>query len=259
VTPDASPPSRLLTPEGVLAPTWSPEEARRVLRIAAEQTGPSALQLLEHAGMAAALLAIGMLEGRAERSRVIVLVGPGGTGAAGVCAARHLANRGVEVLVVTARRPAQATGPLGQQFLALGETSVEVLPFSAAFDVATADLVLDAVLSTGLEGAPRAAPMGLVRATEAARAPVLALDLPSGLDGGTGVSEGAVVAPAVTLAFGLPLEGLRPRNAGTVWLADLGLPRGVFERAGLSAPPVLFGTTSCVPLSWEPVPGVRGA
>lgn len=230
----------LLAPDGAVVPRISAAQWREVVRITDAETGPSRRQTVELAGFQLALAALELLGPDWRRAAVLVLAGPGGTGATGVGAARHLANRGIEVLVVSARRPAEADGVLGQQLLALGETPARLLPFSAAFEVAAFDLVIDAVLGRGLEGAPRAASMGLIRATEAARAPVLSADLPSGLDPDTGEAPGAVVLPTRTLAFGLPARGLDEARGGELWLADIGLTPGAYARAGLVVPP-LFG------------------
>ncbi len=226
--------------DGVVVPRLAAAQWRELVRITDAETGPSRRQTVELAGFQLALAALELLGPAWRRAAVLVLAGPGGTGATGVGAARHLANRGIEVLVVSTRRPAESDGVLGQQLLALGETPARLLPFSAAFEVAAFDLVIDAVLGRGLEGVPRAAPMGLIRATEAARGLVLSADLPSGLDPDSGEAAGAAVRPTLTLAFGLPARGLDAARGGEVWLADIGLTPGAYARAGLVVPP-LFG------------------
>ncbi|MCC6238320.1 MAG: NAD(P)H-hydrate epimerase [Dehalococcoidia bacterium] len=212
-------------------------------------TGPSTRLPVEVAGFQVALRTLELVE--STDASVLVLAGPGGTGAVGVAAARHLANRGVPAVVVTARRPAEASGPLGHQLLALAETRARVLPFSAAFDVAAFDLVVDAVLGRGMEGAPRMAVMGLVRAAEAARGPVLSVDVPSGVEADSGETPGAHVRPSSTLALGLPARGLLGATTGDLVLADIGWTAGVYARAGLVVPTV-FGRDARVPLRRDP-------
>ena len=220
--------------DGVPVPAVSVEEMREVDRIAVEDTGPALLQMMEHAGLNLALLAIETLGADWRRKRVVVLAGMGGNGGGGICAARHLANRGVDVLVVTTQAAARADGAAGQQLMALGEAPARVIPFSDAFDVAEADLVIDAVVGYSLDGAPRGPVMALIRAAQAATAPVISLDIPSGLDADSGEAPGVAVQPRTTLTLALPKLGLREENAGELWLADLGIPPGVFARAGLS-------------------------
>lgn len=233
----------LLTPGGVDVPTITAAQWREVCRVGEADTGPSSRQTLEVAAFQLAACALEMLGVRWSRSTVLVLAGPGGTGAVGVAAARHLANRGIDVVVVTSKRPAEVGGTLGQQLLALGETPALLLPFSAAFDVAAFDLVIDAVIGRGLDGAPRAAVMSLVRAANAGNGAVLSADLPSGLDPDSGLAEGASVRPTRTLAFGLPAKGLASAAAGDLWLADVGLPPGVYARAGVVVPQIFGADT----------------
>ena len=221
-------------------PALSVAEMREVERVAVEQTGPVLLQMMEHAGTALAQSALEMLGNDWRSSKIIVLVGDGNNGGSGVCAARHLANRGVTVLVVSVRRPTEADGVLGQQLLALAEAPAEVITWDAAFDTSDADLVIDAVIGTGLRKAPRARQMALIRATQAARGPILSLDVPSGVDSDSGNKPGVAVQPMRTLTLGLPKRGLTLENAGELWLADLGIPPGVFARTGLAFPPI-FG------------------
>lgn len=229
-----------VTEHGRAVPAVSADEMREIDRIAAEQTGPSLLQMMEHAGLNLALLALRMLGSEWRGRRVVVLAGAGGNGGGGICAARHLANRGVRVLAVTTVAPSRADGALAQQLMALGEAPATVMPFSDAFDVAEADLVIDAVIGYSLQGAPRGPVMSLIRAAGAARAAgasVLALDVPSGVDPDSGESPGAAVRADTTLTLALPKTGLRRESAGELWLADLGIPPGVYARAGLSFDP----------------------
>ena len=237
------------TDDGIPVPAVSVEEMREVDRIAVEDTGPTLLQMMEHAGLNLALLAIEMLGHEWRSQQVVVLAGAGGNGGGGICAARHLANRGVEVLAVTTEASARADGALGQQLMALGEAPARVIPFSEAFDVAVAGLVIDAVVGYSLRGAPRGPVMALIRAAAAATAPVLSLDVPSGVDADTGETPGVAVRPQATLTLALPKRGLRVEIAGELWLADLGIPPGVYARAGIAFQPP-FGASPRVRLRY---------
>jgi len=229
-----------LTSDGRSVPAITGVEMAEVDRIAIEQSGPTLLQMMEHAGIELALTALEMLGDRWRDARVLVLAGTGGNGAGGVCAARHLANRGINVTVVTITRPAAADGALGQQLLALAEAPARVLTWDEAFDAAEADLIIDAVIGYSLDGAPRARQMALIRASDAIGVPVLALDVPSGVDASSGEAPGVAVRPTRTLTLALPKVGLTEQNAGELWLADLGIPPGVYARAGISFDPI-FG------------------
>jgi NAD(P)H-hydrate epimerase len=148
--------------------------------------------LIERAGAAVARTAIEMLGGTYGR-RVVVIAGKGNNGADGRAAARRLSRRGVRVDVVDA-----ASAP-------------DVLP--------AADLVIDAAYGTGFRGEYKAPDPGDV--------PVLSVDIPSGVDGSTGLAGAGAAAADVTVAFAALKPGLLigdgPERAGDVQLADIGL------------------------------------
>ena len=146
--------------------------------------------LVRRAGTAAAVAALRML-GSAYGTRVVVVAGKGNNGADGRVAAEVLRRRGARVTVV---------GPDAE----LGDC----------------DLVLDAALGTGLRG-PYDAPVP----PDGAR--VLAVDIPSGVDGDTGEAPGRPMTATRTVTFGALkpglLQGDGPRFAGVVDVADIGL------------------------------------
>ena len=237
---------------GARVPSVTVAEMREVDRIATEATGPSLLQMIEVAGQQTALAAIELLGDRWGGARAIVLCGSGRNGATGVVTARHLANRGVAVEVITIVPSQRADGALGEAFLALAEAPARVTRWDEAFDVSAADIVIDAILGCRLVGEPQPVQRGLilaVRAAAEAGVPVLSIDVPSGLDADGGVNPGAAVLPTRTLTLGLPKRGLTRANAGELWVADLGIPPGVFARAGVAFAP-FFGSAARVPLEY---------
>ena len=230
----ASPRVCFATTDGRLVPAVSVEEMREIDRIAVEETGPDLLQMMEHAGLELARAALAMLGEHWPAARVVVLAGNGGNGGGGLCAARLLASRGVDVLAVTIARPETVNGAVGAQLRMLHEAPAHVIAWSDAFDIGEADLVIDAVVGYGLHDAPRGPVMALIRAAQAAFAPVLSLDVPSGVDADSGETPGFAVQAARTLTLALPKRGLRREQAGDLWLADIGIPPGVFARAGVA-------------------------
>ena len=242
-------------------PAVDADEMREVDRVAVDETGPSLLQMMEHAGLETAQTALDMLGKRWAERRVVVLAGSGGNGGGGLCAARHLASRGVSVLAVLTRPTTGVEGALATQLRTLQEAPARVIHWSDAFDVSEAHLVIDAVIGYGLRDAPRGAEMALIRAAQASLAPTLSLDVPSGVDADSGTAPGVAVHPDRTLTLGLPKRGLRRGNAGELWLADLGIPPGVYARAGLAFPSP-FGRSSRVELRYpdeEPEGVERGS
>jgi ADP-dependent NAD(P)H-hydrate dehydratase / NAD(P)H-hydrate epimerase len=158
--------------------------------------------LIGRAGRAVSSVALNLMGGGYGR-RVVVVAGPGNNGADGRAAAANLTRRGVRVTVLEASS------------LAAGQP----LP--------PADLVIDAAYGTGFHGSYQPPDPG--------PAPVLAVDIPSGLGGDTGVVNGGALPAVVTVTFqackpGL-LLGAGPTHCGEVVVADIGLGRAVDEIA----------------------------
>lgn len=164
--------------------------------------------------------------------RAVVWAGPGNNGGDGLVAARHLREAGWQVRVLAcgaasldawhARLPADAAWA-ARQLEAAGGTPALWLPGDPA--PADADVAIDALLGIGLRNAPRQDISAAVQAMNAAGLPVLAVDVPSGLDAVTGTAAGAVVQADATLS----LLGLKPGLCtgpaapccGALWMDDL--------------------------------------
>jgi NAD(P)H-hydrate epimerase len=128
------------------------------------------------------------------------------------------------------------------QLRALGSTAVEHGAGAGAgeieSDAANVDLVIDALLGTGLRGAPREDDAEVIEATRGRR--VLAVDIPSGLDATTGTAAGACIRATDTCTLTAMKTGLwAPAAAGfcgNITVADIGMPSGAWHRAGLRRP-----------------------
>ena len=175
----------------------------------------------------AAEAALELLRGRWPHARrVAVVCGAGNNGGDGYVLARLAQLAGLEALVLAATPPDRLGGDARraqEEWLAAGG---HAHPF-AADALSGCDLIVDGLLGIGLSGAPRPETLAVIRAINAARRPVLALDIPSGVDADTGVVHEAAVRADVTLSFvgfksGLFL-GAGPEYAGVVLLADLGV------------------------------------
>ena len=212
---------------GVEIPAVSAAQMREVDRIAIEETGPNLFQMMENAGRNLAEFSIERLGAGWRRSVVIVLAGPGGNGGGGLCAARHLANRGLRVRVCLAEPDRMGEVPAFQRRV-LESTSAEEVTWDG---LGQADLILDALLGYSLRGPPRGETARLLAWANEARTPIIALDLPSGVDATTGATPGDHVRATSTMTLALPKTGLFVGHAGDVVLADIGIPEGVYRRA----------------------------
>jgi NAD(P)H-hydrate epimerase len=180
--------------------------------------GTAGYTLMERAGAACADAAERLLAGG---TRVLVVAGPGNNGGDGLVAARRLAERGLSVTVALFGDRAALRGDAGQ---AAADWIGPVEPLSAA-DPSAADVIVDALFGAGLardlDGEARA----VVERLNAAGRPVLAIDVPSGIDGDTGQVRGVAIRAAATITFVRRKPGhlLFPGRAycGPVEVADI--------------------------------------
>lgn len=212
-------------------PAVTAEQMREVDRVAVEGFGLLLIQMMEHAGARLAELVLH----RFRPATVAVLCGRGGNGGGGLVAARHLANRGVDVRVTLADEP-DLLGEVPRHQLRILErmgVSIGAVPEEA-------DLVLDALIGYSLRGDPRGGAAELIRWAIAQVVPVCALDVPSGLDATAGTARDPCIVANVTLTLALPKTGLiaADRIVGELYLADLSIPRGAYSRLGVEVGPI---------------------
>ncbi|MFH6781307.1 MULTISPECIES: NAD(P)H-hydrate dehydratase [Methylobacterium] len=204
------------------------DEMRRA-DAAAIRAGTPGLTLMHRAGAAVAERARAL----AGDGPVLVLCGPGNNGGDGFVAARLLAGAGltVEVALLGAR------DALKGDAAAAAEEWTGPVTEAAGADPAGVTLVIDALFGAGLARPIEGAAADLVARVNGAGVPVLAVDVPSGLDGDTGAPRGAVVTATETVTFVRRKPGhlLLPgrRLCGPVTLADIGIPDA--EVAGIGA------------------------
>ncbi len=205
---------------------YTAEEMRAADKAAIEKLGIPGAVLMERAGLAAAEE---ILRHAAGPGRVAVVCGTGNNGGDGFVVARHLHAAGWEVECLTAgdARKLPADARLNHDIAK--RLGIPVTAGVRRARLTRADVVVDALLGTGFRGAPRGA---VGQAIEAMRPPigtVVALDVPSGVDGSTGTIVGAAVRADVTICFhgrklGTAIEPGRSA-ACRVLVARIGIPR----------------------------------
>jgi len=190
---------------------------------------------MENAGRGLAFVCMTMLGERGAGRPVAVVAGTGGNGGGGIGAARHLANHGDDVMLVVSDSRRLAGVP-AQHLAVYRATNGEIADPCDLSSLQPA-LTVDASLGYSLEGAPRGVADDLIGWMSNGAAPVVALDVPSGIDASTGHTPGSHVRATTTVTLALPKTGLHVDAVGELWVADIGIPRGVFERAGTECPP----------------------
>ncbi len=216
---------------GVEIPAVTADQMREVDRIAIEETGPNLFQMMENAGRSLASLSAQLLGQGCRDARVVVLAGPGGNGGGGICAGRHLANHGIDVTLCLSDPERLAPVPAYQRKVFVSTRGREVR--LKQLRDSRPDLILDALIGYGLRGAPRGAGADLIRWANQTGAPILAFDVPSGIDATTGEAPGEVIAPRWTMTLALPKTGLFRDRSGELYLADIGIPEAVYRRLEL--------------------------
>jgi hydroxyethylthiazole kinase-like uncharacterized protein yjeF len=212
------PPERVLTPS----------EMRRA-DAATIASGTPGIVLMRRAGGAVADAAERMV---APGARIVVAAGTGNNGGDGFVAAAALAERGYRVVLSLLGERAGLRGDAAE---AARDWHGGILPIAEA-PFRDADLVVDALFGTGLARDLAGEAREAVERIDGAGRPVLAIDLPSGLDGETGQVRGAVVKASCTVTFAArkPCHLLMPGrvHCGKVEVAEIGIPPEILARCG---------------------------
>jgi hydroxyethylthiazole kinase-like uncharacterized protein yjeF len=189
----------------------------------AQELGIPGGVLMERAGAAMARVA---LERFAPR-RAVVVSGGGNNGGDGFVIARELLRSGVEVAVLATK--GEYEGDPATNLGALRNLDVRLIEGEdIAAELGAADLVVDALLGTGFSGKVREREAGIIEQINAAEVPVLAVDVPSGVDGETGEVQGVAVSADLTACAHAAKVGcvISPgrEHAGEVVAVDIGIP-----------------------------------
>ena len=201
--------------------------------------------LMERAGQAAASFALTLLPANKQKYKILIVAGPGNNGGDALIAAVKLQQRGVSVLVLFESAAERLPPDARNAFLLAEQAGVEFASYSYFLNANQApefDLVIDGLFGIGLTRAVTGEYARLIESINSLSCPVLALDLPSGLDADTGmlVGDGPAVQASHTISFIGNKPGLHTGHgrdyAGVVQIADLDIEERYFPppSAGLN-------------------------
>jgi NAD(P)H-hydrate epimerase len=238
--------------------TLTRQQVREVDRRAIADYGMTGLVLMENAGRGATDFLCRLLKepspsGRGQgegAAKVTIVCGKGNNGGDGFVIARHLDLRGIEVKTLLLADPSELTGDAAANFQILQTANLSIEVFNAPLDVARftqqlagASWLVDALLGTGAIGEPKSPYAEAIDLMNAAGKPILAIDLPSGLDCDTGTASRHTVRATATCTFVAPKPGFFTPTAapylGQLHVQDIGVPRQLLdELASINVTPL---------------------
>lgn len=212
-------------------------------RATIEEIGIPGIVLMENAARGAAAFYLKTVPDLLSR-RITVLAGTGNNAGDGFVLARLFKDRGADVRVICLRSPERLQGDALTNFKILDRLDVPVRTWDEGADfasqwsaVAESGAVIDAVLGTGLNSEVRGLYRQIIEAVNELPVPILAVDIPSGLDASTGKPLGAAIRATATATFGFLKIGqiIEPGcdYVGELEVVDIGIPPALPERRGI--------------------------
>lgn len=181
-----------------------------------------------------------------QKKRAAIIAGKGNNGGDGFVIARQLMQRGIPVKVFLLTDPKSLRGDAETNHYIFYRMKGEIIPVPSAMDyqkvkreVEKADLLIDAIFGTGLDAEVRGYYREVIDHLNTLHKPIVAIDIPSGLNANTGKPLGAAIRASLTVTFGLPKVGLliSPGTdyVGTLKVIDIGIPKNLVEEEKIQA------------------------
>ncbi len=224
------------TPQGLQRFTMDPGEQgitndeMQAIELNSEFLGVSHFQLMEAVGSKVAGEVAGRL--RKATARIHIVAGTGKNGGDGLCVARHIASLGRPVTVTLVGKPSEVTDYAAKHQLnsilqMTDSVEFETIHDSSQLKPSQADVIVDALLGTGVRGDLRQPLLAAVRMINKSRGYKVSIDLPSGLDTDTGQPHGQAVRADLTICLHKTKAGLvkSPDYVGELMILPIGIPR----------------------------------
>ena len=218
------------------------EEMQKVDKKAITVVGLPEMVLMENAGRAVAEATEVALDGAAGK-HIVIFVGKGNNGGDGLVAARLLDSQGAFVYVVTITGVKEITGSAAQELKVLKSCKVPIFSWNQSREnlyrifslCASADFFVDAMLGTGFKGELKGNYLKAAELIESLPVPVLAIDIPSGVEANTGKVGSVAIHAQVTVTMVAPKPGLYlypgASYSGRVVVTNIGLPGNLLAAA----------------------------
>jgi NAD(P)H-hydrate epimerase len=221
--------------------TLTRKQVREVDRRAIQEYGMSGLVLMENAGRGVADVICKLLgDASASTPQVTIVCGKGNNGGDGFAIARHLDLRGIGVKVLLLADPHELAGDAAANYSIIEKANLDYYwtkgPINRAVfeaSLAGSNILVDAILGTGATGEPKLPLAEAIDMMNATRKPIVAVDIPSGLDCETGAAAAHTIRAAHTCTFVAAKPGFFVPSAnefvGEIHVCDIGVPRQLVE------------------------------
>ncbi len=218
------------------------QQMRELDRLTIEEYGIPGIVLMENAGIASFEAAMEMLED-IDDPIILVLCGPGNNGGDGYVVARHLYNSGASVHIAHIGDLDSVKGDARTNMLIASKMGIAIHEKPSEEHLWTmindSDLVVDALLGTGTSGPARSEISDVISMVNSSCIPVLALDIPSGIDVDRGQLPGESILADVTITFGLPKVGMvtypAAHRVGKLIVAEISIPSSAVDKSNCAA------------------------
>ncbi len=197
--------------------------------------------LINRAGNALASLAKRYLDDELVDRPIVVLAGQAMSGAVGLAAARTLLDAGAWVQTLCPYPIDEMPAAVAQQWMALQAAGGQLSWAEEGWELPPCDLLIDALLGHGLHEDAQGRVRELMLLANSSAAPILSVDVPSGVDSDNGRCYSPHINAVATMMLGFPKAGLMHQPArntcGTLYLAEIGIPDALYQRFGLKQRP----------------------
>ncbi|MDP8208810.1 MAG: NAD(P)H-hydrate dehydratase [Candidatus Electryonea clarkiae] len=230
-----------------MRPIVTPDQMRELDRRTIEELGLPGIVLMELAARGVMVEVENILQDKLRGSRGLVFCGPGNNGGDGFAVARRMKNMKMDVTVLLFADRDRIKGDAlinMNVYEKSGGEIIEITSTDELADLPVVDVIVDALLGTGLSGAVKGLMADAIKVINDFQAPVVAVDIPSGINGNNGAADGPAVAADITATFGEIKAG---------HLITPGLEHsGRIVRVDIQIPPEFVEESECALLLAEP-------
>lgn len=225
-------------------PSVTVDQMREIDRLMIEDIGVSVIMMMENASRNIAALVRTLLGGSVKGKKIVILCGKGNNAGDGLGASRHLINFGASVTCFLTTKVSELRSNAKTQYSILQKIQADVREYNGSSlsleDFTNVDLIIDALIGYSLNGNPNDTFASFIDTANKSKKPILAVDIPSGLNGDSGFPNDPAIKATTTITLALPKVGLLAETAkkyvGELYLTDLSVPKAVYEKIGIKTP-----------------------